>query len=412
MHVTRRELIGAGAAVLSGATVPSFPQSQDPYSSLQSMTGGIVKLAAADFESRQENLRREMTARRIGALYLNGGTSLEYWGGMRWGISERMFAMIIPVRGEIAYVSPKFEEGRAREQVRFGTDIRTWEEHESPYLLVKQILEDRKIASSTIAIEPSVRESVADGLRNACRPARFVNGDEVTFACRMIKSQKELAYMTLACEITKKAYEAAFRTVREGMAQSELSRAISAAHARLGAPGGAMVTFGPNAASPHGGMGDRKLAKGDVILVDGGCRVEGFQSDITRTVVFGEPNSRIMKAWDVVRKAQLAALSAARPGAPCEAVDAAARKVIVDAGYGPDYRYFTHRLGHGVGMDGHEPPYLVRGNKTPLRTGMTFSDEPGIYVAGEFGIRLEDLIYMGEDGAHFFGDISSALATY
>ncbi len=413
MRTNRRTFLSIGVAAFSTAPVPSsHPRPEDPIASLRSMTGGVEKLADADYEARQENLRREMTERNIDALYLNGGASLDYFGGIRWGLSERMFAMIIPARGQIAYVCPKFEEARARELIRFGSDIRTWEEHEDPSLLVKAVLQDRRIASGTVAIEPSVREFVSDGLRKASDGTCFVNGEEVVFACRIIKSKKELSYIGLACEITKKAYDASFSTIREGMSQSDLSRAISAAHTRLGAPGGAMVTFGPNAASPHGGRTDRTLAAGDVILVDGGCRVEGFQSDITRSVVFGKPSEKIQKAWEIVRRAQLAARVAAHPGAPCEAVDAAARKVIVDAGYGPDYRYFTHRVGHGIGMEGHEPPYLVRGNRMPLRPGMTCSDEPGIYVQNEFGVRLEDLIYVADDGAHFFGDTSPALRTY
>ncbi len=413
MRTTRRTFLSIGAVAFSTAHAQSsHPQPEGPIASLKNMAGGVEKLADADYEARQENLRREMTKRKIDALYLNGGASLDYFGGIRWGLSERMFAMIISARGEIAYVCPKFEEARARELVRFGTDIRTWEEHENPSLYVKGLLQDRRITSGTVAIEPSVREFVSDGLRKACEGTCFVNGEDVVFACRIIKSEKELSYIGLACEITKKAYDVSFRTVREGMSQSELSRTIAAVHTRLGAPGGAMVTFGPNAASPHGGKIDRKLAAGDVILVDGGCRVEGFQSDITRTVVFGKPSEKIQRAWEIVRRAQLAARAAAHPGTPCEAVDAAARKVIVDAGYGPDYRYFTHRLGHGIGMEGHEPPYLVRGNRTPLRPGMTCSDEPGIYVQNEFGIRLEDLIYIADDGAHFFGDISPALMTY
>ncbi|NWG14266.1 MAG: aminopeptidase P family protein [Acidobacteria bacterium] len=413
MKATRRTFLSTAAAAF-GATADqvSLPQSDDPIARLKSMAGGVERLTDSDYESRQENLRREMAERQIDALYLNGGTSMEYFGGIRWGVSERMFAMIVPARGEIAYICPRFEEARARELIRFGNDIRAWEEHEDPYVLMKSLLRERGIASGTIAIEPSVREFVADGLRKSCVGARFVNGEEVTFACRIIKSKKELSYIGLACEITKKAYDDSFRMVREGMTQSDLSRIISTAHTRLGAPGGAMVTFGPNAASPHGGRIDRKLAPGDVILVDGGCRIEGFQSDITRTVVFGKPSDKIQKAWDIVKRAQLAAQAAAHPGTPCEAVDDAARRVIVDAGYGPGYTYFTHRLGHGIGMDGHEPPYLVRGNKTPLRPGMTCSDEPGIYIPGEFGIRLEDVIYIADDGAHFFGDTSPALATY
>jgi len=241
MLMSRRTLFRRSAGIAGVAAAPSsepnpWQQSHDPFSALKSMTGSVERLNADDYLARQDNLRRQMARRKIDALFVAGGTSLEYFGGMRWGVSERLFAMVIPARGDIAYVCPKFEEGRAQEQVCFGTDIRTWEEHESPYEVVRRILKDRRTSSGVVAIEPTAREYVCDGLRKACAGARFVCGEEVIAACRMVKSRKELACIALACEITKKAYEAALRTVREQMTQSELGRAISAAHARLGAP--------------------------------------------------------------------------------------------------------------------------------------------------------------------------------
>lgn len=417
MHISRRSLFRqSGAAIgiagLGGLDLFAQEKRPDPFSELKSMTTGVKPLEAGDYEARMEKARKLMIDRRIDLLLLNGGTSLEYFSAIRWGLSERMFAMLIPARGEIAYVCPKFEEGRASEQIRFGKDIRTWEEDQSPYLLVKQILQDRKIAGGTIGVEPTVREFVVDGLQKACVQARFVNGEDISQGCRMIKSKKELEYMTLACNITKKAYEAGFRTLREGMTQADLSRNMSLATTRLGATGGGSASFGPNTGSPHGSIVERTLKPGDVVLVDGGCRVEGLSSDVTRTVVFGKPSEKVRRIWDIVKKAQEAALAAARPGVPCEAVDAAARKVIVDAGYGPDYKYFSHRVGHGIGLDGHEYPYLVRGNKLPLAPGMTFSDEPGIYIANEFGVRIEDTMYIADDGAHFFGNPVATLDTY
>jgi Xaa-Pro dipeptidase len=401
-----------GMAGLAGLPATAQEKPRDPFADLKSMIGGVQKLAPEDYQSRLEQAHRLMMEHKVDLLYLNGGSSMEYFGGIRWGLSERMFAMLIPARGEIAYVCPRFEEGRGREQIRFGTDIRTWEEDQSPYQSVKRILQDRGIATGTIAIEPSVREFVVYGMEQVCPAAKFINGDAISQGCRMIKTKKEQDYMALASEITQKAYEAAFRTLREGMTAGELSRNISLAHTRLGATGGAMIGFGPNAAFPHGSVAERTLKSGDVVLVDGGCRVEGFQSDVTRTVVFGKPTEKIRQVWDIVKRAQDVALETARPGVPCEAVDAAARKVIVDAGYGPDYKYFTHRLGHGIGMDGHEYPYLVRGNKLPLRAGMTFSDEPGIYIVGEFGVRTEDVMVVSEDGARLFRNTTPTLETY
>jgi Xaa-Pro dipeptidase len=200
--------------------------------------------------------------------------------------------------------------------------------------------------------------------------------------------------------------------MHEGMSESELSGKIAEAHTRLGSPGGASVSFGVSSAFPHGSLEQPKLKPGDVVLADGGCRIQGFRSDITRTVVFGQPSDKVQTVWGIVKKAQEAALAAARPGIPCGAVDEAARKVIVEAGYGPGYKFFTHRIGHGLGMDGHEYPYLVGGNKLPLEPGMTFSDEPGIYIVGEFGLRIEDDIYIAQDGAHFFGESAESLEHY
>jgi Xaa-Pro dipeptidase len=416
MYHSRRSFLAraAGLVALGGATSAARPQEPraDAFADLKSMTGGVRPLELADYQDRIERACRLMADQKIDLLFLAGGTTLEYFGGFRWGLSERLFAMLIPARGDVAYLCPKFEEGRARELIRFGADVRTWDEDESPYAKVKAFLAERKIGGGTVALEASVREFVGDGLRKTCAPARFVNGEGISNGCRMIKTGKELAFMELACQITQKAYAAAFRTLREGMTQPELMRAVSAAHTRLGAAGGGFVTFGPNSAFPHGSRVERRLAKGDVVLIDGGCRVEGYESDITRTVVFGSASDKVRRVWETVKRAQDAALAAARPGVACEAVDAAARKVITDAGYGPDYKFFTHRLGHGIGMDGHEYPYLVRGNKLPLQPGMTFSDEPGIYLVGEFGVRIEDVMCIGQDRARLFGSPATALEVY
>jgi len=418
MEMSRRSLfrhsgVAVGVATLGGFELFSQQKKPDPFAGLKSMTAGVKPLDPADYQARIEKARKLMADQKIDLLYLNGGTSLEYFGAIRWGLSERMFAMMIPARGDIAYVCPKFEEARAREQIKFGTDVRTWEEDQSPYALVKQVLQDCKIPSGVIGVEPTVREFVIDGMQKACTTAKFVNGENISQGCRMIKSKKELEHMTLACNITKKAYEAGFQTLHEGMSQGELRNNIAQAHTRLGATGSGGPSFGPSSGNPHGSILDRTLKAGDVVLVDGGCAVEGLHSDVTRTVVFGKPSDRFRKIWDIVKKAQEAALAAVRPGVPCEAVDAAARKVVVDAGYGPDYKYFAHRVGHGIGLDGHEYPYLVHGNKLPLQPGMTFSDEPGIYLANEFGVRIEDTFYVGEDGlGHIFGETVTAISSY
>jgi len=225
----------------------------------------------------------------------------------------------------------------------------------------------------------------------------------------MIKDAHELELMRLASAVTLKAYDAAYRALKEGMTQNDFARLVESAHAQLGFEGGAGVQVGEYSALPHGSIAPQTIREGTILLIDGGCDVGGYQSDLSRTFVLGKPTDKMRAVFDIERKAQDAALAAAKPGVPCEQVDAAARKIIVDAGYGPDYKYFTHRVGHGMGMDGHEWPYLVRGNKLPLAPGMTFSDEPGIYLRGEFGVRLEDDMYITEDGAKLFTPQSESL---
>jgi len=225
----------------------------------------------------------------------------------------------------------------------------------------------------------------------------------------MIKDAHELELMRLASAVTLKAYDAAYRALKEGMTQNDFAHLVESAHAQLGFEGGAGVQVGEYSALPHGSIAPQTIREGTILLIDGGCDVGGYQSDLSRTFVLGKPTAKMRAVFDIERKAQDAALAAAKPGVPCEQVDAAARKIIVDAGYGPDYKYFTHRVGHGMGMDGHEWPYLVRGNKLPLAPGMTFSDEPGIYLRGEFGVRLEDDMYITEDGAKLFTPQSESL---
>jgi Xaa-Pro dipeptidase len=249
----------------------------------------------------------------------------------------------------------------------------------------------------------------SDGIAKAAPGATMVSGTAVTAGCRTIKDAHELELMQLASTVTLIAYEAAWKALADGMTQNDFASLVSAAHARLGFTGGAGVQVGEYSALPHGSAQPQVIREGTILLIDGGCSVEGYASDISRTFVLGRATDKMKRLFDIERQAQDAAIAAARPGVPCEAVDAAARKVIVDAGYGPDYKYFTHRVGHGMGMDGHEWPYLVRGNTLPLAPGMTFSDEPGIYLRGEFGVRLEDDMYITADGAKLFTPQSNSL---
>ncbi len=393
-------------AFVAEANADPFQQRDVPESirKLRKMTDGIVPISLDERRARIEKARRLMRENKIDAIYIEPGSSMFYYTGMRWGTSERMFALVIPVRGEIAWVCPKFEEERARELIAIGNDIRTWEEDESPYQRVGEIFRDRGLRTGRVGIEERVRFFLYDGIRKAARGMQFVDATPITAGGRMFKSAAELALMQRANDIAIVAYRATIDNAREGMTQDEFAGNCAAAFRALGVQGGIFCSFGKYTAFPHGSSTPQRLKKGDVVLMDGGCSVEGYQSDITRTFVFGKPTQRQRDIWNLERKSQDAGFAAAKVGAPCEAVDAAARKVITDAGFGPDYKVpgLPHRTGHGIGLDGHEWTNFVRGNKTPIQPGMCFSDEPTIVIYGEFGIRLEDCLYITPEGPKFF----------
>jgi len=274
----------------------------------------------------------------------------------------------------------------------------TWEEHESPHRLIADGLRARGITTGRMGIEETVRWVFSSGAYAAMPAAELASGTPVTAGCRMVKSPPEIELMRLAAEITWTAYEAAWKALADGMTQDEFARLVSEAHEKLGFEGGAGVQVGVYSALPHGSATPQVIRPGSILLIDGGGTVEGYQSDISRTFVLGKATDRMKQVFEIEQRAQKAALAAARPGVECQAVDAAARKVIVDAGFGPDYKYFTHRVGHGMGMDGHEPPYMVEGNATRLEPGIVFTDEPGIYQLGKFGVRIEDDCMMTANG--------------
>lgn len=394
-------------------TAPAFQQRETPEAirKLKRMTDGVVPISLDERKARIAKAQHLMEQQKIDAIYIESGTSMYYFTGMRWGGSERMFALVIPQRGEVAWVCPKFEEERARELIKIGTDVRTWEEDQSPYKRVVEILKDRGLKNRRVGIEERVRFFLFDGIRQEAQGVEFVSATPVTAGCRMFKSPAEIELMQLANDITIAAYKATHATMRPGMTQGEFAGNCSAAFKALGVNGGIFVSFGKYTAFPHGSSTPQILKEGDMVLMDDGCSVEGYQSDITRTFVFGKPAQRQRDVWEIERKAQDAGFAAAKVGAPCEAVDAAARKVLVDAGFGPDYKTpgLPHRTGHGIGLDGHEWTYFVRGNKTPIQPGMCFSDEPTIVIYGEFGIRLEDCLYITENGPKFFTKQSKSI---
>lgn len=418
MCTDRRDFLRLSAASVAGATLlgsasVSAQQGNQPEAvrRLQRMTDKVVPITLEERKGRIEKAQKLMRDNRVDAIFLEPGSSMFYYTGMRWGTSERMFAAVIPARGEIAWVCPRFEEERARELIKIGTDIRTWEEDENPAQRVAEIFRDRGIRTGTVGMEERVRFFLFDGIRKAAPAMKYVDATPITAGCRMFKSPTELALMQVANDICIEAYKATHASMTEGMTQGEFAGICSAAFRVLGSSGGIFVSFGKYTAFPHGSNTPQRLKEGDVVLMDGGCNVEGYQSDITRTFVFGKATDRQRQIWDLERKAQDAGFAAAKVGAPCEAVDAAARKVITDAGFGPDYKVpgLPHRTGHGIGLDGHEWTNFVRGNKTPIQPGMCFSDEPTVVIYGEFGIRLEDCLYITEAGPKFFTKQSESI---
>ena len=400
--------VAAKTGPLQGATLPP---------SIQALTSQKSRARPISVEERQGRLERAralLAAEQLDALFLTGGTSLRYFTGISWGLSERLLGLLLPRAGRAFVVCPAFERDRALEQIEAGPlkgtgDVMIWEEHEDPYQRIASGLRAGGIATGRLGIEETVRHLFASGAATALPAMRLASGTPVTAGCRMVKDAHELELMRLASELTLKAYEAAYLALKDGMTQEQFAALVSQAHERLGFSGGAGVQVGTYSALPHGSATPQVIREGAILLIDGGCSVEGYASDLSRTFVLGTATGRMKQVFEIEQRAQNAALAAARPGVECQAVDAAARKVIVDAGFGPDYKYFTHRVGHGIGMDGHEWPYLVRGNTLPLQPGMTFSDEPGIYIAGEFGVRLEDDMVITETGAELFTPTSPSL---
>ena len=420
--ITRRRFLEAGGvsagvalgAPWNGAMAATEPEVAPAIARLKSRRGEATPVSKDEREQRQDRARGLMRQNDIGAIVLMEGTSLRYFTGIRWWGGERMFAMVLPQKGAAFYICPGFEEGRAREQLSQAPggespDVRLWQEDENPYERLAQGLRDRSVAVSRLGVEETVRFVFSDGIARVAPQAGTVSATPVTTGCRMIKSAHEIALMRLASQITLSAYEATYQSLREGMTQADIQHLVEAAHDRLGFSGSADVQVGEYSALPHGSVTPQTLRQGTIVMMDGGGAVEGYQSDITRTYVLGKATDKMKKVFEIVHRAQSAALQAARPGVECGAVDAAARNLIADAGFGPDYKFFGHRLGHGMGMDGHEWPYLVRGNSTKLAPHMTFSDEPGIYIRGEFGIRLEDDMHITETGAELFTAQSPSL---
>jgi len=420
--ISRRKFLAVSAAT---AGVAALPESQLPaaaqeaglppsLAALKSRKGEAIPITREERQQRQEHARKLMTENSLDAIVLMEGTSLRYFTGIRWWGGERLFALVLPARGAAFYICPAFEEGRAREQIANAPegnnpDVRVWQEDESPYHLLAQGLKDHCTAAGKIGMEETMRFVFVDGISKAAPQAQISSATPVTAGCRMIKSAPEISLMRLASQVTLAVYDAVYHALSEGMTQHDVSALIDKAYERVGFPGDASVMVGEYTAFPHGSRTPQIIREGTIIMIDDGCTVEGYQSDVTRTFVLGKASDKMKSVFEIVHRAQSAALAAAKPGAECGSIDAAARKVVTDAGYGPDYKHFTHRLGHGLGMDGHEWPYLVRGNSEKLQANITTSNEPGIYIRGEFGVRIEDDMHITENGAELFTSQAGSL---
>lgn len=381
---------------------------------LVNMTSTIQAITADEFKQRIAKAQTIMVENNIAATYVNAGTNLFYFTGTRWYASERMVGAIIPQQGDIKYITPFFEVNTLNQYMTVKGEIKGWQEHESPYLLFRQTLSDMGINVGRIAIDESTAFFIADGIKTAAPDLTLIDAKCVTAGCRAAKSDTEIALLQQAKNMTLEVHKAAARILRVGITTQEVTDFIDQAHRKVGATAGSyfcIVLFGEDSSYPHGVKSPKRLEKNDMVLIDTGCQVEGYNSDITRTYVFGEPSQRQREMWMVEKLAQKAAFDAANIGVPCGDVDVAARNYIASQNMGPDYETpgCPHRTGHGIGLDIHEWPYLIRSDRTPLAKGMCFSNEPMLVLPNEFGVRLEDHFYMTETGAKWFTEPSYSI---
>ncbi|SDD94625.1 Xaa-Pro dipeptidase [Pricia antarctica] len=409
--------IGAGAAFITGlnacANTPEKSDQKMTDQRVTSMVESIAPISVDEIQSRIRKAQQLMQDQKIGALLLDAGTSLKYFTGLSWWPSERPMVTIIPANGEISYVCPAFEEPRVKEIMKVGSKIYSWEEDENPYAQVVLALKDAGVSAGKVGIEERTRFFIFNGIEKAGPNLELVSGDSITIPCRIIKSASEIALMQKATEITIRAIQIGLSSLEVGSNPSVFSNAVAKAHADMGAYHEfALANFAEASAFPHGSTQPQTLKEGDVVLVDCGCAVEGYQSDISRTIVFGAaPTKRQQEIWDLEKKAQAAGFAAAQLGKPLGNIDAAARKVLTDAGFGPGYKLpgLPHRTGHGIGMDGHEWGNALKGNERLLEPGMCFSIEPNISIVGEFGVRLEDCVHMTSEGPEWFSQPSPSI---
>ncbi|NMP31370.1 aminopeptidase P family protein [Thalassotalea sp. M1531] len=378
------------------------------------MTDDIKPITIDEYQARIKRAQVLMVEQNIDALYLNAGTNLYYFTGTRWYASERMVAAIIPQQGDLFYIAPHFEVNTLNQYMTVTGDIFSWQEHESPYQLVAQQLSQRGLITGTLAVDESTPYFIAKGIEQVCPDLTLADSKVISAGCRMQKSDTEIALLQRAKDMTLEVHKAAASILYDGISTQEVTEFIDTAHRKVGANSGSyfcIVLFGEDSSYPHGVKTPKTLDKDDVVLIDTGCQVEGYNSDITRTYVFGEPTEKQRTMWQIEKDAQLAAFNAAQIGMPCGDVDRAARDFLASKGLGPDYETpgCPHRTGHGIGLDIHEWPYLVRSDETLLARGMAFSNEPMLVIPNEFGIRLEDHFYMTDTGPKWFTEPSFAI---
>jgi Xaa-Pro dipeptidase len=379
---------------------------------MQPLTAEAKPITVDERRARIVKVQMLMEQRKVGALIVEPGPTLEYFTGVQWHRSERITLAILPARGDVLFVTPAFEEPSVRETLQVGGDVRPWNEHESPFARIVQGLRDRGVAGGVLAVEPTVRFFIVDGLRRDSNAFEFVAADPLVRACRLIKSPAELALLQIANKVTLEALRSVHARIELGMSSADLSALMDRTTAALGgSPEFSLVLLNEASAYPHGSKRPQAVREGSVVLMDCGCTVLGYQSDISRTWVFGHASPRQRKVWNTVKRGQEIALETAKIGIPTGKIDDAVRNYYESAGWGPGYKLpgLSHRTGHGIGMDVHEPAYLVHGDDTPLEAGMCFSDEPGIYIPGEFGVRLEDCWFMSASGPKPFTPLAKSL---
>jgi Xaa-Pro dipeptidase len=411
---SRRDILKGSCIVALGIadTVRAAAPATDSAQALRSLTGSAQPISASERQARLAQVQELLRQKKIGALLVESGSTLDYFTGIRWWRSERTTAAIIPANGGILVVTPAFEEPSVRETLHVGGEVRVWNEADNPFETIAQGLRDRGLAAGVIAVDPTVRFFIVDGLRRVSKEFEVVSGDELVRSCRLYKSPAELALMQTASDVTIEALRRVHTQVQKGMKAADIASLMDGITTALGGtPEFSLVLLNEASAYPHGSDKPQEVREGSVILMDCGCTVHGYQSDISRSWVFGEPTAKQRKVWNTVKHGQEIALQTAKLGVPVGTIDDAVRRYYETQGWGPAYKLpgLPHRTGHGIGLDGHEAPYLVHSDKTPLEAGMCFSDEPGIYIPGEFGIRLEDCWHMTPDGPKTFTTLARSL---